>query len=281
MLPVLINLKFLKIYTFGVFLVLSFFWGSFMLWKNIRLTSFKEEDVFDGLFTALFGSLLLGRLIYVILNFDQFGFDFLKFILINGYPGISLFGALIGGLVSLWLYFTFKRASLREAVDYFISPLLLAVAFGKLGSFFSGVEAGTKTKILPAVRYVGFDGARHLTPFYEAILFFAGAYLAQKLLFEVRREKYFHGFVFVFFGWYFSLINFLFDKLKEHNLYFLGKSFNGLLAKIILLTSSLYFIYYYRSSILKGLLGFTSFLKTYEQKAFKKIRHEPGTKTKR
>ena len=31
MLPVLLDLKFVKIYTFGVFLVLAFFWGAFFL----------------------------------------------------------------------------------------------------------------------------------------------------------------------------------------------------------------------------------------------------------
>src|SRR3989338_9939126 len=92
MLPVLLNVGFLKIYTFGVFLVLGFFWATFLLWKNIRLTSLKEKDVFDGLFISLLGALFFGRLVYVILNFKDFGFNLLKFILINGYPGISLYG---------------------------------------------------------------------------------------------------------------------------------------------------------------------------------------------
>ena len=90
MLPVLLDLKFIKIYVFGVFLVLAFFWGSFILWKNIRLTSQKEDEIFDALFFSLSGGLFFSRLFYVILNFDKFGFDFLKFILINGYPGLSL-----------------------------------------------------------------------------------------------------------------------------------------------------------------------------------------------
>jgi prolipoprotein diacylglyceryltransferase len=65
MLPILLDLKIFKIYTFGVFLVLAFFWGSFLIWKLIRLTSMKEEEVFDGLFWGLFGGLFLSRLFYV------------------------------------------------------------------------------------------------------------------------------------------------------------------------------------------------------------------------
>ncbi|PIZ68201.1 hypothetical protein COY13_01625, partial [Candidatus Roizmanbacteria bacterium CG_4_10_14_0_2_um_filter_36_35] len=62
MLPVLLDLKFIKIYTFGVFLMLGFLWASFVLWRNIRLTSHKEEEIFDGLFLSLLGGLFFGRL---------------------------------------------------------------------------------------------------------------------------------------------------------------------------------------------------------------------------
>ena len=68
MLPVILDLGFFKIYTQGIFLVLAFFWSTFMLWKHIALTSFKEEEVFDGIFTALFGGLLVGRIVYVLFN---------------------------------------------------------------------------------------------------------------------------------------------------------------------------------------------------------------------
>ena len=83
MLPVLLDLGFIKIYTFGVFLVLAFFWGCFLLWKNFLLTSQREEDIFDGLFFSIAGGLFVSRLVHVALNFKSFGFDALKFILLN------------------------------------------------------------------------------------------------------------------------------------------------------------------------------------------------------
>src|SRR3989338_2744259 len=100
MLPVLFSFGPVKIYTFGIFLVLAFFWAAFILWKNIRLSSYKEDDIFDGMFISLIGGLVIGRLVYVILNFSSFGIDLLKFILINGYPGISLAGVIVGGFGS-------------------------------------------------------------------------------------------------------------------------------------------------------------------------------------
>jgi phosphatidylglycerol:prolipoprotein diacylglycerol transferase len=270
MLPVLLNFKFIKIYTFGVFLVLAFFWGCFLLWQNIRLTSYKEEDIFDGLFLSLAGGLFFGRLAYILFNFKDFGFNLLKFILINGYPGISMYGALFGIFLTLYLFIKSKKISFLELVDYFIAPLFISLVFIKLGSFFAGVEVGTKTSFLLKIRYFGFDGYRHLTPFYEALLFIIGAFLSRKLLMEIRKEKYFKGFLIYFFSWYFSLVYFLFDKIKFNRLYFLGFSVNRIVSLIILLTLTFYFIYYFKSGIL-------IFIKAYGQKIVEKI----NSRTKR
>lgn len=271
MLPVLLDLKIIKIYTFGVFLVLAFFWGSFMLWKNIRLTSYKEDEIFDGLFLSLGGALLGGRAVYTILNFDKIGLDLLKFILINGYPGLSILGGLIGGLITLKVYFFYKKIKLRSAIDYFIAPTFIALALGKLGAFFSGQEVGTKTKLFFSIKYVGFEGTRHLTPVYESLLFFLGAYISYRLLFEIRKERYPHGFLMAFFSWYFAFVYFIFDKMKANQLYFARYSFNGLVSTLILLTSSFYFLYYFRSLIINRLARFTNFSKLYVSKTFQKI----------
>lgn len=268
MLPVLLDLKFFKIYTFGVFLVLAFFWGSFLLWKNIRLTSHKEEEVFDGVFLSLLGGLLLGRLTYVLLNFKEFGFDVIKFILINGYPGLSLYGVIFGGLGTLYIYFALKKVKSSSIIDYFISPFFLALAFGKLGSFFSGAEVGTKTKFFLSIKYAGFDGFRHLTSLFEALLFFFASYISYKILFEIRKEQYSQGFLFAFFIWFLSLTYFVFDKMKEYHLLLGSYSLNKILSSILLLISSFYLIYYFRS-----------YIKHYGQETFKKIHRAPKTKT--
>ena len=265
MLPVLLNLGFLKIYTFGVFLVLGFFWATFLLWKNIRLTSLKEKDVFDGLFISLLGALFFGRLVYVILNFKDFGFNLLKFILINGYPGISLYGSIFGGLLVLYLFSGSRKINFNELIDYFVSPLFIALVFGKVGAFFSGVEIGTKTNFLLKIKYVGFDGLRHLVGLYEGLMFIIGVLIAYKILFEIRKEKYYKGFLLKFFIWFLALTIFLFDKIKDNRLYFVGLSLDFLVSLIILLTTSFHFVYYFRNDIL-------SFIKNYGQKIFKTVR---------
>lgn len=265
MLPVLLNLGFIKIYTFGVFLVLGFFWAIFLLWKNIRLTSFKEEDVFDGLFLSLFGALFFGRLVFVFLNFKDFGFNLLKFVLINGYPGLSLYGSIFGGLLVLYLFTNSRKLNFNDLIDYLVAPFFVSLAFGKIGAFFSGVVVGTKTNFFLKTKYIGFDGFRHLVSLYEGLMFITGVIIAYKILFEIRKEKYYKGFLLKFFLWFLALTTILFDNIKDNHIYFVGLSLDFLVSLIILLTISFHFIYYFRNGIL-------SFINNYGQKVFKTIR---------
>lgn len=271
MLPILFTIGPIKIYTFGVFLVLAFFWGAYLLWKLIRLTAFKEEEVFDGLFWSFFGALVFGRFAYIILNLKEFGLNLAKYFLINGYPGLSLYGVLFGGFLVLYFYSFFKKIRFEDLVDYFIPPLFTAIGFGKLGSFFSGAEAGLKTKFILAIRYSGFDGLRHLTPLYESLMFFLAVVITYKIIFEIRKEKFRRGFNYYFFIWYFSGTYFLFDKIKVSSLYLLGHSFNKVAAAILLLTTTIYFLYYFRSLVFSKIKTIINLGIIYGQKSIKKI----------
>ena len=249
MLPVLLDLGFLKIYTLGIFLVLAFFWGSFFLWKNISLTSYKEDEIFDGLFFSLFGVLFIGRIVYIALHFSEFGFDILKFILVNGYPGIHYIGFVMGFLLFGYMFAVSKKIFYLKCVDYIIPPLLLALAISKLGSFFSGSEIGSQTQFFISLAYANLDGARHLTSFYESVLFFFGSFVTYKYIFLIRKDKLHEGFNIIFFLWYFSLIQFSLDPLKTFRTMVRFTSAEMIVSGVLLLTGSIYFLYYFRKSI--------------------------------
>jgi len=221
MLPVLADFKVLRIYTFGAFLTLAFFWGCFLLWKNIRLSSYKEEDIFDGLFWGLFIGLAVSRLTYVALHFNKFGFNILKIILINGYPGLSLYGFLVGGLIALFFSYRSKKIKFIDSMNYLTSPMFLALGIGTLGTFFSKID---------------------ISALFKSLSFFAGAYVCHIILFAHRRQKYSAPFNFIFFCWFFSLIELIYDLVKRQNF---------IVSSVLLLTLSLYFLYYFRSSIVK------------------------------
>ncbi|NTU73051.1 prolipoprotein diacylglyceryl transferase [Candidatus Roizmanbacteria bacterium] len=263
MLPVLLDLRFLKIYTFGIFLVLAFFWACFLVWKLVRLTSHKEEEVFDAIFVSIPIGLIAGRIMYIATHFDKFGFDIWRYILINGYPGLVLYGCVIGFFLGIRAFFAINKVKFSDVIDYLVPPALLALAIGKLGSFFAGVELGTKTTFPIAIKYANADGLRHLTALYEGLLFFLGAFVAYKILFAIRREKYRKGFLFSCFFWYFALVTASFDSLKVSHINLGPVSLNSILSWAILLTLSIYLGYYFRCSIFSRLSGITNLIITH------------------
>ena len=89
--------------------MLAFFWGAFAFWRSIKLTSYKEQEMFDALFLSLFGGLFFSRFVFVALNFSEFGTSPLKFLLITGFPGMSAVGAFVGGFVTFFFYPRYKN----------------------------------------------------------------------------------------------------------------------------------------------------------------------------
>lgn len=266
MLPVLLDLKVVKIYTLGVFLVLAFFWGTYWLWRNIKLTSYKEEEVFDGFFISLTGGLFMSRLVYVLLNFQDFGFNPLRFILINGYPGLSIIGGLFGAILTFFVYARFQKMKFLHIVDYLVSPLLLALAIGKVGSFFAGTDPGRQTDFILRVGYVGLDGARHIVALYEAVLLFIGFWIAYRMIFIVRREKMVQGSAFYFFLIYFSGTQILLDFMKQNHIYLAGLSFNMIISAIVFVLTTGYVLIFHRKSVIAYTKNFTSNIKKYGNK---------------
>lgn len=245
MLPILYVSGALKIYTLGFFLVLALFFSLFFLWKLIKLTSYREEDVFDIYFVSLFGGLFFARLIYVLANFNKFGFDVLKFILINGYPGLSLFGALYGGMFTFYLYLHRKKISFIELVDYFIPPLFLALAIGKIGSFLSGEES--MVAIIESVSYI--------------IL----VILTYRVIRAIRRGNFVSGFSLYTFLLTYSGVNLLLDNLKLNHLYFFGFSVNFATSLLIFLGSAAYFVHYFRKEIKDTLFTLKGKIKRHDK----------------
>src|SRR3989344_1713551 len=269
MLPVLLDFGFIKLYTFGVFVVLGFFWGLFLLWKLIVLTSYKEEDIFDGVFVGLIGGLIGARLMYVWLNFSLFGFNILKIILVNGYPGFFLYAGLGSGFLCFFLFIRSKKIPFIKVIDYGMPGLFLALAFMKFGAFLSGSEIGSPTNFFLKMIYVGQKESRHLTGIYEGIFFIIGAYCVQRILFLVRREKLPHGFGWYFFISFFSLAYLLLDKIKAHPLYFVGFSVNFGISLLLVVFFFLYFLVFFHRIIFKNIQLLFISLEKYAAKIIK------------
>ncbi len=100
--------------------------------KNVTI-----EQVFNMAFILLLVSALSSRLFYVLFHFKVGYLNPLVFFHILKYPGLSLIGAMTGGLLFYVLYYRTKKLPFARLSDLFMLSFLSAVPFTFLPALFS------------------------------------------------------------------------------------------------------------------------------------------------
>jgi phosphatidylglycerol:prolipoprotein diacylglycerol transferase len=129
------------------------------------------RDLDDALFYGILGTILGGRLGYVL--FYKFG-DYLAqpwkiFYVWEG--GMSFHGGFLGVIFALWLYARSRRQDWLAITD-FIAPLVpLGLGAGRLGNFINGELWGRPTDVAWAMVFPQVDSVpRHPSQLYEFAL---------------------------------------------------------------------------------------------------------------
>jgi prolipoprotein diacylglyceryltransferase len=247
MLPVIFSLGGFTLYTFGIFLVLAFFWSTYLLWCLTQLTSYKEEDVFDSMFIAVLAGLIASRATYIATHFSEFGLDLARMILVNGYPGMSIHGFIIGFVSIFALACARRKMKPLELIDYISPAILIGLAIGTLGAFFAGSMLGSRTTFPLAVTYVGHEGLRHVTGLYASIAYGVATYVSYRIIFAIRRDTYKRGANLVFLGFATSLIMTATAPLTQQKPLLAGFGLEALISAFLLLTFLVLFLYYFRN----------------------------------
>lgn len=171
MYPVLFSIGPFHIFSFSVFLILAWLTYSFLFWKALRGSGVEEDKIFDLTFYSTIAAFVAARLWYVGLNFSEFSDNLLKIAAIWVAPGLSFYGALVGGLVVLLVLARSYKVRMGYLLDALALTLPGAMLVGTIGSFLDGTAVGREAAGIPwAVRYVGHVGARHPVQLYEAIV---------------------------------------------------------------------------------------------------------------
>ncbi len=173
MLPTLFKLGGLPVSSFGFFLLLSFFLSSFIIWRIIRFYDVDEEKTTDLLLLTLIVSLLTSRLYFIAAHLQVFD-SLEKIILINKYPGLSFWGAFIGGFLSLRLFSLRFKLSFWKIADYTQAALFLSLSISSLGCLLSSCQIGLPSNLPVAIRQVGFLDKRFPIQVIESLIFFIG-----------------------------------------------------------------------------------------------------------
>ncbi len=166
-----------------------------------------------------------------------------------GISGMSYHGALVGFLISTWLYGKRHKVNIFKILDLVALSVPLGYVFGRIGNFFNKGLIGRETDV-PWGIYV--DGIlRHPSQLYEAFL---EGIVVFVILYMYRSKKRFDGELIALYGMLYSLARFVAEFFRKPD-FQLGFVFGGwmtmgqILSIFMFFISLLLYIYLFRKKI--------------------------------
>lgn len=181
------------IYFYGVILAMAIIVGTFVAeYVGTKFLGLKKEIIIDlAPYLVIFG-IIGARSYYCLLSYD-FYLRFPTEILAIRHGGISIHGAILGGLIGLVFYAKRHKLSILKLADASAIGLVLAQAVGRWGNFFNSEAFGSPTNlpwklyVAPQYRPIPFTENEYFHPtfLYESILDF----LIFLVLFNIVKTK--------------------------------------------------------------------------------------------
>jgi len=168
----------LHIYFYGVILAFAILTGTFISeYIGVKFFELKKETIIDLVpYLVLFG-IIGARIYYCALNSD-FYLRFPTEILAVRHGGISIHGAILGGLIGLIIFAKRHKISFFKLSDVTVLGLSAAQSIGRWGNFFNSEAFGRPTDlpwklyIAPQYRPIPYQEYEYFHPafLYESIL---------------------------------------------------------------------------------------------------------------
>ncbi len=169
-----------KIYYYGVIMAIAIVAGVLSAdYIGKKYFSFKKDTFVDLAPYLIFFGIIGARLYYCILNYE-FYMRFPTEILAIRHGGISIHGAILGGLIGLFIYSKRRKTSMIKLADVSVVGLSLAQSIGRWGNFFNSEAFGIPTNlpwklyIAPQYRPIPYTDCNYFHPtfLYESIFDF-------------------------------------------------------------------------------------------------------------
>lgn len=169
MFPVIFSIGNYSLSSFGVFLALGFLMGIFLVWRLGRAWDLDEEKTLDLTLLTFLGGFFGARIYFAVEHLQSFSVSPLNLILINKVPGLSLWGGILGGWLTLYFLARRKKLNFWQLADIASVGLLGGLILSDIGCFLGGCDVGSLSKALFAVTMVGSIGKRWPVQIIEAL----------------------------------------------------------------------------------------------------------------
>ncbi|HHW69715.1 MAG TPA: prolipoprotein diacylglyceryl transferase [Tenericutes bacterium] len=193
--PILLDLGYIQIHWYSIFLFIAFLIGGTIILKEAERFKIPEDFMINYFFFLLPFSIIGARLYYVIFNWDYYSlYKSEIFKIWEG--GLAIHGGILFGLIWTIIYCTKWKVSKLRMLDILVVGLIIGQAIGRWGNFFNQEAYGNETTFqflkslyLPKfiIEGMNINGIYyHPTFLYESLFCLIGFII----LLIVRRGKY-------------------------------------------------------------------------------------------
>jgi phosphatidylglycerol:prolipoprotein diacylglycerol transferase len=211
--PVLIENLFgtgISIHWYGVIIAVAIMVALTLAMRQSKKFGIKEDDIIDMFLVALPVSIVFSRLFFVVFSWKIYKYDLLGIFRVwEG--GLSIYGAIIGAILSVFVFSRIKKIDMLNLCDFACVYLPLSQAIGRWGNFVNQELYGSVTNLpwgMTGSR-IGLDPV-HPTFLYESLL----NIIVFVILLRLRKNKKVKGTVLASYLISYSLVRFLMEFLR-------------------------------------------------------------------
>ena len=187
---VFLDLGFAKIYWYAFLIIIAIIIVIIFCKKDDGKYSIRFDNILELSLFLLPISVICARLYFVIFKLDYYSKNVLEIFNITD-GGLAIYGGIIGGIITTYLYCKFKKIKFIDMCDYIIPFLPLAQAIGRWGNFFNIEAHGTETMnifrmgIIENGNYIQVHPTFLYESFFNIIIFI--------ILYIIRKKRKFQG----------------------------------------------------------------------------------------
>ena len=149
--PVLFEFSFVKIYGYGLMITIGIIAALFLLSYRSKKKQYNEDNIWDMSILVIIFGIVGGKVLYIITDIKYIMQQ--PSVLKNIGNGFVIYGAILGGILTVYLYCTKKGWNTLSVCDLVIPSLPLAQGFGRIGCFLAGCCYGRVTTLPIGVEF--------------------------------------------------------------------------------------------------------------------------------
>ncbi|MBB6453594.1 phosphatidylglycerol:prolipoprotein diacylglycerol transferase [Salirhabdus euzebyi] len=245
------------IYWYGVIIATGAFLGLLLATRESDRLGLKKDIFVDLLVFAIPAAIIFARIYYVIFEWDRYADGPWWGIFAIWEGGIAIHGALIGSVLTAWIYARVRKISFWQLADIAAPSLLLGQAIGRWGNFMNQEAYGGPVSEEAYNNFLRFvpdfimnqmcvDGVMHHPTFlYESVWSFIGI----AILLYLRKVNPRRGEIFFSYLIWYSIGRYFIEAMRTDSLYLFGTTIRvAMLISVLIIVGSVIAMFYRRKT---------------------------------